>query len=86
MPVLAVLCYNEYYTAKYYTKFPHGDSDRIISNSYVYVTAYLYFYAMCSACYTIFIMYEVVTEFSQILNIYVFSLRKRTRRAGSKIA
>jgi hypothetical protein len=86
MPVLALLCYNEYYTEKYYARFPHGDSERIITNAHVYVSAYLYFYAFYAFCYTTFIMYEVVTEFSQILNIHVFSLQKRTRKPGHKIA
>ena len=80
MPVLAMLCYNEYYTIKYYTRFPHGDSDRLIARAYMYVTAFLTFYAMLAAAYTAFIVYEVISEFSDTLNCYVFSLRKRIKR------
>ena len=48
MPVLACLCVREYYTVKYYARFPHGDSARIVDNAYLLVTTYLYFYARCA--------------------------------------
>ena len=77
MPVLAGLAVWEYYTVKYYTLYPSVEMTASIQYIQSLVVYYIHAYAFIAFSYTAHVILEIITDFTEVLNIKVFSIRNK---------